>query len=453
MIDLRIGRRAFLRFWAALSLSASAACGATGADGTERSGFASDYPAPFADRDALEQEAGREQPAPTARRSKAPAAGSDSVRPRHVDARVRLVGNPFLSKGAYARNVWDMQVWDGRLYLGHGNSSDDEPSPNAGPIDVVSYDPETSSFTREYTVDEEQIDRFRVVDGMLTIPGHDPREDWSFGNFYRKEGADWQKYRTIPNGVHTYDLLAHRGLMFAALGTPIDRKASNIVLSQDRGATWQEISYAGPIRTVPPSDVYHPNYSRMRTLFELNGRLYGSGEGYARHHLLVRHEGGNTFSVEDTATADSMFPGLRGQPNVWRIERAVNFGDHLVYIGAESVNDHQWLPLGLFAAPAVGLARGIALPDGASPRDIVVSSDGTLYVLVSIKIDESQYIVSVCATKELMNWTEIMRFNCDTFARSFELMGDEFYVGLGQEHDGPAASTGNILTVSIGESF
>jgi hypothetical protein len=49
-----------------------------------------------------------------------------------------LLGNPF-SKDAYARNVWDMQVYEESIYLGHGNSSNYGPSANAGPVDVIKY--------------------------------------------------------------------------------------------------------------------------------------------------------------------------------------------------------------------------------------------------------------------------------------------------------------------------
>ena len=33
-----------------------------------------------------------------------------------------------------------MQLWDGKIYLGHGNSSNVGPAQNAGPIRVIAYD-------------------------------------------------------------------------------------------------------------------------------------------------------------------------------------------------------------------------------------------------------------------------------------------------------------------------
>lgn len=117
---------------------------------------------------------------------------------------VRRIGNPFLQTRLnstdlrYARNVWDMHLWDGRIYLGHGNSSNLGPAVNAGPVDVISYDPATGGFATEFSVDDEQIDKFRVVGGKLHIPGHDPRDPWELGNFYVLEKAGWKKIRRSP---------------------------------------------------------------------------------------------------------------------------------------------------------------------------------------------------------------------------------------------------------------
>ena len=41
--------------------------------------------------------------------------------PVDVTATRQYLGNPFTNKGAYARNIWDMQQYNGRIYFGHGN--------------------------------------------------------------------------------------------------------------------------------------------------------------------------------------------------------------------------------------------------------------------------------------------------------------------------------------------
>ena len=113
-------------------------------------------------------------------------------------------GNPFKrwtkrkAEYAYARNVWDIQVFGDKIYLGHGNSSNRGPARNAGPVKVISYHPRSDRFKKEFTVDEEQIGRYRIIGNQLQIPGHDPRESWDLGNFYRLTDKRWKKVRTIP---------------------------------------------------------------------------------------------------------------------------------------------------------------------------------------------------------------------------------------------------------------
>ncbi|UCG58940.1 MAG: hypothetical protein JSU70_05395, partial [Phycisphaerales bacterium] len=93
----------------------------------------------------------------------------------------------------YARNIWDMHVYDGRIYLGAGNSSDGGPVPNAGPVPIICYDPKREGFVREGTVRDEQIDAYCTHGGRLYIPGHDPMQSWDWGNLYcRQDDGRWK---------------------------------------------------------------------------------------------------------------------------------------------------------------------------------------------------------------------------------------------------------------------
>ncbi|QUL57177.1 hypothetical protein KDC22_12320 [Paenibacillus tritici] len=62
-----------------------------------------------------------------------------------VSLSVTVLGSPF-KKAPYARNVWDMQLFDGKIYLGHGNSSNNAPSSNAGPVPIYYWDLAQTSF-------------------------------------------------------------------------------------------------------------------------------------------------------------------------------------------------------------------------------------------------------------------------------------------------------------------
>ncbi len=95
---------------------------------------------------------------------------------------MELLGNPGMgaySARPYARNIWDLQTFDGRLYIGDGNSSNLDPDPNAGPVDLYYWMPEGTGFVNHFTIEDEQVDVFRVIDGSLYIPCHDPLETWA----------------------------------------------------------------------------------------------------------------------------------------------------------------------------------------------------------------------------------------------------------------------------------
>ena len=92
-----------------------------------------------------------------------------------------VIGTPTAEvypDGDTARAPWDMILYKGRLYLGHGDFDK-----NAGPISVYSYDPKSGSFTESPKLPEEEFNRFLLLDGKPCLPGIDPKEDWTLGNY------------------------------------------------------------------------------------------------------------------------------------------------------------------------------------------------------------------------------------------------------------------------------
>ncbi len=111
--------------------------------------------------------------------------------PSQSSVSVEKLGNPLLQDGKTDRalNVWDLQVFEGKIYLGGGSTIT-----NAGPINVWAYDPSSQEFVKEYTVDEEAIEHYRVFDNELYIPAADPTQG-DLNKFYRRQAnGQWQKY-------------------------------------------------------------------------------------------------------------------------------------------------------------------------------------------------------------------------------------------------------------------
>ena len=189
------------------------------------------------------------------------------VPPRHVPVqnltpgwRTTSLGNPAASRypacwQSVPRTPWDLVVFDGRLYVGLGNSSNQGPSANAGPVPLFAYDLKQLRWQQEATLPEEQISRFLVDGKQLWIAGEDPRGSWRWGNLYHRTDGDrlWWQQRRLPRFIHAHDLVMHQGRLVVAGNVPDavahgaqkDRHGSALAVSSDDGQTWSVQRLAG----------------------------------------------------------------------------------------------------------------------------------------------------------------------------------------------------------------
>ncbi|HEX6750412.1 MAG TPA: hypothetical protein VF092_24170 [Longimicrobium sp.] len=338
-----------------------------------------------------------------------------------------LVGAPFTQASFYARNVWDMQLFGGLIWLGHGDSID-----NWGPIPIWSLDPATGALATGFTADDEQVDLFRVLGGQLYVPGHDPRGDWSMGEFYRLEAGGWVKHRTLPHGLHAFDLALYGGRLFAALGTEATPGEETVLESGDGGAQWTAVT---------------DEVERVYTFFDLGGELYAApplrnAAPSDSSRPLLRYDGARF--VRTGLYGTTLLPGVdAGEKG--RMLRTTAFGGALAYVSAQSTFD--WVPKSLVVARDLADIHRVALPDAAAvPYDLLVRG-GVLYLLAAAPADGGGYTVRVYSTGDLEHWRELFHFAAPTFARSFEESGGDFFFGLGCSYTAPSAASGRILRV------
>jgi hypothetical protein len=417
---------------------------------------------------------------------------SQSSRPVHdVTSHIEYLGNPYQKiypegDAVYARNVWDLQYFEDKIFIGAGNSSNKGPAPNAGPLVITHYDLSSGLFMTEGSAAEEQIDVFRVLDHRLYIPGHDPTQSWKFGNFYRRNrNGTWDKYRNISEGLHNYDMAWFKGSLYAALGTA---DGGEIIRSVDEGMTWNVI-YKGK----------HRMYSFLQvndTLFSVSNFATGRANGRDSSKYKIRAIAEKIFSflqvndsffdadkyetggsgrrntemygiAEVTENAEAMprfdlstaeiFPNtsLRPKKNA-KIIRASVARDMAFYIGAYIHNDHQHLPFGLYAATSLrpeGIQTyRIPLPDDSLPWDLLVAKD-TLYVLLSEETGGREALIRVLKAPlaDPTSIEELFRFNYASFARSFEIVDGDFYFGIGCEVNDPKKFKTSEISPKTGE--
>ncbi len=98
------------------------------------------------------------------------------------------VGERQTMGGDFLRAVQDLHVYEDRLYLGYGDANVN--LGRATPIEVRAFaDDARPEAASEFRTDEEQIERYRELDGDLWIPGVDATEDAWLGNVYWRARA------------------------------------------------------------------------------------------------------------------------------------------------------------------------------------------------------------------------------------------------------------------------
>lgn len=373
----------------------------------------------------------------------------------NVTSQIENIGNPAKSRWTdntacvYARNVWDMQVFTNRIYIGSGNAANAGPCTNAGPDDLWFFNLVSNQFSKDVSlnsncgpncIDEEQIDVLKVIGGKIYTPSRDPQEGWDLGNLYSTDGTiGWRKYRTIPNAIHVYDVAGFDEKLFVAIASNDSSvNGSAIFMSSDQGLTWTKSSM----------------YWTPRSFFDFKGKFYAAisfakNSGFNNDGIYT-YTSPATFTVIANTKQTDIFPG-----NSFRVDnsgvmfRPTNFLNNLIYIGAEyTSNGSQMEPNGLYKITSISEnganAVKIALPNNSLPWDILVGQSGKVYVLGSV-LNGSRYWVTVSSTSDLTNWVEEFRFDSPTFARSFEMVNNDFYFGLGTDTVTLSINSGDIL--------
>ncbi|HQF21578.1 MAG TPA: hypothetical protein PLT37_10085 [Kiritimatiellia bacterium] len=311
------------------------------------------------------------------------------------------IGNPLLAKfpvggDARPRSIWDLQVFNGKLYLAHGDYWN-----NAGPIDVWTYRGDGANFVKEYTTQEEMIWDFFVQDDLLFIPGVDSVEESPIrANIYVQDpqngpGGGWTRRATLTGGVHSYDVALFQNRLFTSM--TMENQQARTLVSTDMGASWSVLlqQYSAPI---PFADF-----------------------------LFLQ---GPTNYVYDGSQLTAVTPQLH--VSQLSMARRVRVGDGLLY--AYPVR-YLLTPTPLYYITAAqiqasGAATQLAAFAGTCVRDIL-ARNGLCYVMTAETNTTSTFRGRIYASADLTHWWQASEFTVPGVPLSFELYRNRFYVGLG----------------------
>ena len=383
--------------------------------------------------------------------------GESKVEPQRL-------GNPMREDGLKDRalNVWDMQAFDGKIYLGGGSTVT-----NSGPINVWAYDPKQEDFVKEYRVKEEAIEHYRVLDKQLYIPASDPVKG-DRHKFYRREGNKWKMY-TDPKIklAHVRDLVKTDtgDILMVGNGRQIDKpenRGTAIASFTPEGVNFEP---AG-IENVETNGVIIADFNWFFSVFRYQDRIFATNsilrdaENYPGA-IAEYNPRGKEFVLDFDLRNDEFIPddyisegGKQGLGVIYRPWHPVEFQDYLVYparsysITPDNYQAAYMNSLGLFYKSAMGSSPEILkLPKGEGEDVLVV--DDELYILASRKTRNDKFINYVYKTSSLgekNKWQRVVRFKSWNKARSFEYLDGTFYFGLGQDYGDAVNNSGDILS-------
>ena len=326
------------------------------------------------------------------------------------------------------RTPWDMQIYQGKLYLGAGDYD-----ANTGNTPIYALDLETQTWEETGTVLDEAVASFAIIEDTLYVPGTDPTTgSWAYGNYYHKEETGWQLHDNLPNGVHHFDIARYEGNLFFGIGTA-NANTSPVKNSKDEGATYQDVAFYREGKNQIGDQTYR--YFRVYNFFQLKGELYC---------LFV--------AVKQDGTQETGFYQYTGEA-FQRLDGTGMSRNHLwqVMMGESvTLQDRCYFATGHFyQTEDFHTYTEIIFPEQDYVTDFVAAGD-YLYVLTAKKVQDETYLNTLWRyIPETGKQIKITAFQTEGgFGLSLEKDGAAFYVGLGHGSD-----AGRILKITPKDFF
>ncbi len=367
----------------------------------------------------------------------------------------------------FAKNIWDMVVFEKMIFLASGNSSNQKPGCNAGPVPVIRLEPETETFTLELLtarveatgqqqrfsakyIPEEQINHFRPISQQLFFPGIDPTQNWRWGNFYRRQKQGWLQYRTLENTVHTYDLRYFGGKFFAAVLRFINRRFRPYVAISADGIHWQYQPLGSSGQKIFSLLPVGPQLWAT-TLFPTSPTTDASRN---QPTVISFADTAETFSKQDKGR-DFFFPQTDFLPKkqLYIQKPLVLDTRHTLYLGAYAGSAHQPQKTGLYLASAHIGGLKISRIDWKYGRILDMLTAGDFVYVLSDKQHHGVYTVSIhrAPKTQLGSWQRVGQVVLNNIVRAFAIYQNVAYLGIGVELDDKKAYFPNVDKSLVGQ--
>jgi hypothetical protein len=397
----------------------------------------------------------------------------------------------------YARNPWSLFAFDGLLFIGGGDGSLPMGQPSPGPFRPKVVDLSNDGILELNLVDEEELNAFRVIDGQLVVPGIDPAQTTDASLHLLQERL-LIPYLVAENRNHLYDVYRSRrnGRYFSATGH-VGGARDPVVSSSDslkfgwtsdssaltswgsRGMAFLEFGAPGGER------LFCVQWARV---YDVGTEDTPTGQGawlnYEYNFETMQWEGVTNAiwsGLDPRFTGPAVGPDSSGRMVAvgdvfvpWKVTR-VDDDTYMAVFGRRRMSNRFGFP-GL----AIGFDDGTGKPD-----NVTGSGSGGVYgiTLGSKKpvewargetffdcervldselgrqwdfqlVDEDVYVLTETPDQMIhvyRNGVEVLRVpDAPTFARSFAVVGESVYLGLGSERTDPYRHNGSQLSLDCG---
>jgi hypothetical protein len=255
----------------------------------------------------------------------------------------------------------------------------------------------------------------------VIAPGVDPQEEWELGNYYAYENGEWVKYRVLPGGVHTFEMVEYSGMIFAGMGVEDGKGLSPIVGAMDLDDDFVQFPLYkdGAIRETAGCEYirvydFFIHDDELYALFFLQDNEHKEDRCYELYHYDYDKD---AFFYEDDWT-----------------EKLQRRSYKYIPVGEKCFFDEKtWITTGyLYQTDDMDELTQVTFPGNAVVCDLYVSN-GVMYVLTGGKDAESGKLkTTVYALREgETEFREVTSFLYDVPPMSMVVDGDVFYIGMG----------------------
>lgn len=330
------------------------------------------------------------------------------------------------------KNVYDMTVYNGRLFVGWGDYGENIGT-KLGGLPLLSYLDATNSWQIDTILDDEEIHRFFQHDGKLYITGTDPIK--RVGSVYVKdETGTWSILSTFDGGTHVYDMVINDGTMYVCYG--------------QNGGDKAVVRYSTDFKNFHDAE------------FRFEGEAVVPRVGFARSYNMFEF-GGNVYATLKINGGDEHLNGIY---KLDKNEMAFNYvgkgQSHVLITGTPATFDAEFNGYYLCAREVMTYTKNPEDDNGWKTMDkldgkitCIKVIDGTLYLLAYTE-NGGGFTNTLYKTKDLETFEKVYDFDYSAYVQSFcyDNENETFYFGTGGRSYGSPEGVGTVFSLKANAS-